>query len=256
MLFCNLNYSGEMKKTAMEYFFITGTSTGIGYAITRQLLKKKAITVFGLSRYQTIDHPDYHHTTIDLSRPENLSKFDFPNIEKAKQIVLINNAGVIGEIAFAGNKNNEILVNTYQINIVSPSILINRFIKKYQSMETKKIILNISSGAGRHAIAAWSDYCASKAALDMFSRTVAEEQLFLPESQRIQVFSVAPGIVDTPMQDQIREAGKENFPYHDTFVGYKTQNLLTSPDEVAESIQNIIENSSNYQEVILDIRNQ
>ena len=169
--------------------------------------------------------------------------------------MLINNAGVIGDIGFVGNKDNSAIVSTYTINIVSPSILINRFIKKYQLMETEKTILNISSGAARHSIAAWSDYCASKAALDMFSQTIAEEQTFLPEPQRFRVFSVAPGIVDTPMQDQIRDAGKERFPYHETFVDYKAQNLLTSPKEVAAGIQDIIDNPAKYSEVIMDLRN-
>ncbi len=239
----------------MEYYFITGTSTGIGKAITLQLLEKKAVTIFGFARRQTIEHPNYRHLTIDFSQPQNLLKFEFPDIDKAKRIVLINNAGIIGDIAFAGNKKDRTIVNTYQINIVSPSILINRFIKKYQPMETEKTILNISSGAARHSIAAWSDYCASKAALDMFSQTVSEEQSFLPEPKRFQIFSVAPGIVDTPMQDQIRDTGKEKFPYHETFVNYKIQNLLTPPEKVAERLQDIIENPARYQEVIIDLRN-
>jgi len=239
----------------MEYYFITGTSTGIGKAIAERLLAKKEVTIFGLSRRQTISHPNYRHVAMDLSRPENLLQFEFPEINRAERIVLINNAGVIGDIGFVGNKDNSIIVSTYNINIVSPSILINRFIKKYQSMETEKTILNISSGAARHSIAAWSDYCASKSALDMFSQTVAEEQSFLPESQRFHVFSVAPGIVDTPMQDQIRDAGKERFPYHETFVDYKAQNLLTLPEEVAVGVQDIIENPAKYSEVIMDLRN-
>jgi len=239
----------------MEYYFITGTSTGIGKAIVEQLLSKKTITIFGLSRRQTISHPNYRHIVMDLSSPENLLQFSFPEINQAERIVLINNAGIIGDIGFVGNKDNSAIVSTYNINIVSPSILTNLSIKKYQFMETEKTILNISSGAARHSIAAWSEYCASKAALDMFSQTVAEEQSFFPEQQRFRVFSIAPGIVDTPMQDEIRAAGKERFPYHETFVNYKTQNLLTSAEEVAKGIQDIIENPAGYSEVIMDLRN-
>ncbi len=239
----------------MEYYFITGTSSGIGKAITLQLIEKETAVVFGFSRKQSISHPKYRHLTMDFSIPQQIITYNFPDILDAKKIVLINNAGVIGDIGFAGNKQDESFVNTYNINIVSPSILINRFIKKYQPMETEKTILNISSGAGRHAIAAWSDYCASKAALDLFSQTIAEEQSFLPESKRFKVFSVAPGIVDTSMQDQIRAAGIEKFPYHQTFVDYKTQHLLTSPESVAKEIQDIIDNSAKYNEVILDLRN-
>ncbi|HIE15675.1 MAG TPA: SDR family NAD(P)-dependent oxidoreductase [Bacteroidales bacterium] len=239
----------------MDYYFVTGTSTGIGKAIALKLLEKEKVQVYGFSRRQTIEHANYYHSYLNLDSPEDLLNFKFQDIEQAERIVLINNAGIIGNIAFVGNKQNNSIINTYNINIVSPSILMNHFIKKYQFMETEKIILNISSGAGRHSIAAWSDYCASKSALDMFSQTIAEEQLFLSETQRFRVFSVAPGIVDTPMQEQIRETGKENFPFHETFVNYKEQNLLTSPEDVAKSIQDIIENPAKYNEVIMDLRN-
>jgi benzil reductase ((S)-benzoin forming) len=54
----------------------------------------------------------------------------------------------------------------------------NNFIKKYQTYTNKRTILNVSSGAGRHAIDAWSVYCASKSALDMISETINTEQNF------------------------------------------------------------------------------
>ncbi len=239
----------------MEFYFISGTSTGIGKALCERILLKNDVKVVGFSRSVSIDHPNYSHILVDLNNIQEVYNFQFPDISSGNKIVLINNAAVLGDVGFVGNKKEEAIVSTYNVNIIAPSVLMNKFIKKYQNMETEKTIINISSGAGRHSIAAWSDYCASKSALDMFSQTIAEEQEFISESKRFNVYSIAPGIVDTPMQDSIRKIDPKNFPYHNTFVEYKQNNLLTEPKQVAESIMDIVENPARYQQVVLDLRN-
>lgn len=239
----------------MEYYFISGTSTGIGKALCERILLKNDVKVVGLSRNVSIRHSNYNHLTIDLTDIHDVLNYNFPEISIANKIVLINNAGVLGDVGFVGNKRDEAIVNTYNINIVAPSVLMNKFIKKYKNMKSEKTIINISSGAGRHSIAAWSEYSASKSALDMFSQTIAEEQEFISENKRFNVFSIAPGVVDTPMQEQIRATNPDKFPYHKMFVNYKKNNLLVESTHVAQSIVDIIDNPARYHEVMLDLRN-
>ncbi|MEZ4821371.1 MAG: hypothetical protein R2942_02770 [Ignavibacteria bacterium] len=45
----------------------------------------------------------------------------------------------------------------------------NNFIKKYQDVQCKRMIINISSGAAYCAIESWSVHCGSKAALAMMA---------------------------------------------------------------------------------------
>ncbi|MEZ4687041.1 MAG: SDR family NAD(P)-dependent oxidoreductase [Bacteroidia bacterium] len=76
------------------------------------------------------------------------------------------------------------------------------FCTKSKGLDIEKNILFISSGAGRKPRQAWSTYCSTKAALDMYAGCVAKEQRFadFPAS----IVSIAPGVVDTDMQALIR----------------------------------------------------
>ncbi len=235
----------------MNIFYITGTSKGLGKAICNLLLQDENNFIYGISRNNTIKHKNYKHITLDLSKPYNITEFKFDTINNAESYTLINNAGIIGDIKHIGNINNKKIIDTYNINIVSPSILINNFVKTYKDTDVKSTILNISSGAGRHSIESWSSYCASKSAMDMFSLVVNDDFYFL-RNKNFRIFSVAPGIVDTPMQDDIRLADNSDFSAVDNFKNYKRQNLLSSPDKVAQQLIDII--SSDNDKIILDVR--
>ncbi|MCF6184438.1 MAG: SDR family NAD(P)-dependent oxidoreductase [Bacteroidales bacterium] len=238
----------------MKYFFITGTSRGTGKALAKTLLIKNNVKVIGISRNCTISNTNYEHLYLDLSKVSDVSEFSFPEFSDAEEIVLINNAGVMSEIKRIGQQKNKNIINDYNVNIVSPSILTNSFIKKYQNYTNKRIILNISSGAGRHTIDAWSVYCASKSALDMFSENINVEQSFFPEKNRIKIFSVAPGVIETSMQEQIRNTSEKFFSEVKKFLNLKNEGQLSSPEETAKKLLYITENPDNFKDVILDVR--
>jgi benzil reductase ((S)-benzoin forming) len=239
----------------MKHYFITGTGKGIGKALAETVLKDQENKVTGISRTNSIEHPNYKHITTDLSDLNQTESIFFPELKDSDEIVLINNAGVMSEIFRTGNLKNETIINDYNVNIVSPSLLMNNFIKKYQSYSNKRTILNVSSGAGRRAIDAWAVYCASKSALDMISESISVEQSFQNEEHRIRIFSVAPGVIDTYMQDQIRETPKEEFSNVDRFINLKNNDELASPEETAEALLEIISQRENHLDVVLDVRN-
>ena len=165
-----------------------------------------------------------------------------------EKVVLINNAGAVGPITRVGSQSYEELADNYTINVTAPSFLCNQFVQAYQNEKPQKIIINVSSGAGKHPIEAWSTYCASKAALDMFT------QVLQAEYPDFKVFAVAPGIVDTPMQDAIRNADEQHFPHLDRFQSYKADGDLVSAREVALKYLKIIQEPQNFQEVLFSVR--
>jgi len=238
----------------MKHYFITGTSRGIGKSIAEVLLEDENNKVTGISRTSSVKHKNYSHIITNLGDLNDTESIFFPSIENADEIVLINNSGVISEILRTGKLKNTSIINDYNVNIVSPSILINNFIKKYQTYTNKRTILNVSSGAAKHSIDAWGVYCASKSALDMFSENVQLEQSFLPKEKQIKVYSVAPGVIDTQMQDQIRETSPEDFSNVEKFITLKENNELASPKGTANLLLKIIENRDNYSDVVLDVR--
>ena len=68
----------------------------------------------------------------------------------------------------------------------------------------------ISSGAAFTVFEGWSAYCAGKAAMDQWVRTAGAEQA--RRGSRCRLLAVAPGIVETAMQEEIRAASSDDFP--------------------------------------------
>jgi benzil reductase ((S)-benzoin forming) len=238
----------------MKHIFITGTGKGIGKALAELLLKNNEYKVTGISRKNTIEHINYSHITTDLSNTGDTESIYFPDLKDIDEIVLINNAGVISEIHRTGKLTNSVIINDFNVNIVSPVILMNNFIRKYQHYTNKRTIINISSGAGKHAVDAWGVYCASKSALNIFSEAVSLEQSFQTPETQIKVFSVAPGVVDTEMQEKIRQSDENEFSNKEIFLNLKKNNELSSPLQAAELLLKIINNTEKINEVIIDVR--
>ena len=230
-----------MQKTAL----ITGTGAGIGKA-TAELLLKEGYLVYGYSRTNKINHPNFTFTKIDLSNLDVIKQLQFPK-ESQQDILLINNAASIGSIVPFNKKEMSDIIHEYYLNLVAPTILCNKFITTYT--EDKKLLINIGSGAGNRPIHSWSTYCATKAALEMLTEVIAEEN-----HPNLTVFSVHPGIVDTNMQSEIRNSNPKNFPLLSKFTDYYVQNELESPKIVALKLLHIIQNSNKFKQNILTIR--
>jgi len=224
---------------------ITGTGGGIGKAIA-ELLLKEGYLVFGYSRTNKINHPNFNFTNLDLSNITQVNNLVLPIIS-SNNVILINNAATIGSIAPFDKKEISDIINEYNLNIVSPTVLCKKFITKYH--DQKKLLLNIGSGAANSPIPSWSTYCATKAALDMLTKVIAEEN-----HKNLKVFSIHPGIVDTNMQKTIRETNKDLFPLLSKFTEYHSKNELETATIAAQKIHYIIRNSNKFTKNILSIR--
>jgi len=236
----------------MNFYFISGTSRGIGKALAEKLLSKGDF-VYGFSRSQSIQHKNYKHFSLDFAQIDDIYAYQFPKLENPEQIVLVNNAGVLGQVSPLGKIEDSQIEKVMKINAIVPGILMNKFLSAYEQLASKKLIINISSGAGRHTIESWASYCASKSAMDMMSKVAAEEQTKYFEHPT-RIFSVAPGIVDTKMQDEIRKVSEEAFKDVERFKNYKQTNALSSPESVADKILKLIASPDDFSEVLLDVR--
>jgi benzil reductase ((S)-benzoin forming) len=231
----------------MKKVYLTGSSSGIGFALTNVFLKN-GFKVEGIARRNGILHTNYIHHTLDLSNLNEVSHFKFSAEQDLDEVVLINNAGWLGEVKPVGELKNDNIQRINDINVTAPFMMMNSFLSQLNGFNGRKTIVNISSGAAQYPIKSWGGYCASKAAIDMFSRVIKEEH---PE---ITVMSIAPGVVDTAMQKAIREVPAEHFEDSARFHEMHSSGELKSSDDVAEQIVGLIENKEKALGTVFSLR--
>ncbi|MFA0960841.1 SDR family NAD(P)-dependent oxidoreductase [Roseivirga sp. BDSF3-8] len=245
----------------MDYYFITGTSQGLGRALVEEALKRGG-RVHGLSRSEPADidslrKREYVHFSYDLSDLQGLEAFaaEFFKIPtEANSVILINNAGTLGEVSHIGEWDNTDLIKAFATNLTAPAVLQNTFLKLFGEKALGKIVINISSGASKSPYDGWSAYCSGKAGLEMYSRVLAEEAK--KKSKRdTRVWSVAPGVVDTGMQDRLRESDPDQFSNLDRFLSLKEEGKLMPPSESAAKIFMLLEHPERSSDTVQDIRN-
>lgn len=216
---------------------VTGVSRGFGKAIAEYFLAK-GDPVLGIGRTCTIEHTNFSFIPCDLSDLQAVKELSFQELEG--NVTLVNNAGILGNINRLAELEDSDIDRVLTVNVSAVAVLTQ---KVYQAVVHKDnfTLVNISSGAAKRAIPSWSSYCASKAALNMLTETFFEEEKEKGNHPRVLI--VAPGVIDTGMQETIRSASPECFSSHHRFVSLKENNELFSPAEAAKRLGQLLESN-------------
>jgi len=134
----------------------------------------------------------------------------------------------------------------------APLLLAGCSLRATRDWPGQRRVLNISSGLGRRGMAGQAVYCALKAGLDNASRAMALDEAQRPNGAR--VVSLAPGVIDTDMQVQLRTASPEGFPDQHVFVGMKTGGQLVSPADAAARVLAFLAREDYGSNPVADIR--
>ncbi len=229
-----------------NFCILTGTSRGLGEAIASKLIETETI-LFCVSRNRNekliskaeLRGLPLHYFEFDLGKTETIESLIYQIMEiisrlQVNSISLINNAGVLGPVMPIDKASAEEIEWGMKVNSIAPMILASQFIKQSEKFNCKRTVMNITSGAAQKPYYGWGVYCSSKASLDMFTKVVALEQQ--KRANPVKIFSVAPGVVETAMQEQIRNTDAKDFATVERFKKLKENGQLLDPFFVAEML--------------------
>jgi benzil reductase ((S)-benzoin forming) len=218
---------------------VTGHNRGLGAALAEQLLARN-VTVLGLSRSRHATLAQRFPTLLqeielELADPARVAQWLAGNalhsfVSGAGTVVLFNNAGMVQPIGPIEGQDVAAIANAVGLNVATPLMLASAVAAASTDAGERRIV-HISSGAARNAYAGWSIYCATKAALDHHARAVT-----LDANRALRICSLAPGVIDTNMQAEIRSSGTEQFPLRERFEDLKRNGQLATPEQCATQL--------------------
>ncbi len=245
-------------------YILTGASRGMGLAMAEQLLApdhqllcisrhpNPALAALGAQQKCVLTQ-----WSLDLSEPQPVASqlglwLSQLAPDALESVTLINNAGVIPAIAPLSESDPVELARALRVGLEAPMLLTAAFLKATQHLQVPRKVLNISSGLGRRPMASQAAYCAAKAGMDHFTRCLALDEARVANGAK--VCALAPGVIDTDMQTQLRSAAPATFPDQTRFAQLKQSGQLTSASDAAKCVLAWLAQSDFGQQVVADVR--
>lgn len=218
-----------------KVIIITGASSGIGEATALKLSKEGAKVVLSARRKdklqalkKTIEKKDGEALVViaDVTKKSDMEKLVARTLEEYGNVdAIINNAGLM-PLSFVKNLKTDEWEKMVDVNIKGVlngvAAVLPTLIKNKQGH-----IINISSTAAYRYFPGGAVYCATKAAVKMFSDSLRQE---LAPTYGIYVSSIEPGAVATHLMDTITDKD-----ILDKLSEMQKMTML-EPEDIAEAI--------------------
>ncbi len=217
---------------------ITGASRGLGAGLARDFARRgMRLGLCARSAPALAAGPDVVAAELDVRDADAVDGFCRAVTEQLGPIDLwINNAGVLEPIRPLVAAPAAEWARHIEINVLGVAWGSAAFCRHRRQVGPGGTLVNISSGAGRRGYFGWSAYCAGKAAVDRMSECLALEEI----AAGTRILSVAPGIVETRMQEQIRASSADDFPEVERFRQIKEDDRFSSPEWVAARLLELV----------------
>jgi benzil reductase ((S)-benzoin forming) len=236
---------------------ITGASRGIGAGLARVFhrrgLRLALCARSGPDAGEVPDDPErIHFARVDVTDYDALSGFARDAEERLGPIDLwVNNAGLLEPIGLVREVAPEDVRRHIEVNVVGVFHGTRVYLERLHAAGRTGTIVNISSGAGVHAIEGWGAYCAGKAAVDMLTRVTALEE----RRHGIRAHALAPGVIATGMQELIRRQDERAFPDVERFRELHASGKLGDPESPAAAVLRLAFGEPLGEDaVVLDVR--
>lgn len=236
----------------MKFAFITGVSKGLGKSTAAFFLESQ-INVIGVSRTdnkELVKIAEENNYSCDLGKRSDVRTMLDAVLKQidhygASVIYIVNNAATIEPIDPLFKVNDDELQNHFTVNVITPMVILNTFIKHYRAERGMIIGVNVTSGAANRPIFGWSAYGSSKASIDAYTKTAALEEESLRSGNKIIGFN--PGVMDTKMQEYIRSQDEQSFQDVEIFKSLKKNKILKDTDIIAGLLVDILTDEVNIE---------
>jgi benzil reductase ((S)-benzoin forming) len=228
---------------------VTGTSTGIGEAVARQLLERGWHVVGIARRPSSIAHAAYRHVAFDLAMvaqdPAPLEDALMPHVSGSvtNRVGLVNNAAAPEGLMPLANLDPRQLARVYAVNVIAPLWLMGLVVRMLAAEAVLRIV-NVSSGAATTGFPGLAAYGSSKAALRLAGMSLAREwDTAIPAKvpRDAAILSYEPGVVETDMQRYARSRSPEEFPWVQMFLDFARRGVAVPPERPARDIVAFLE---------------
>lgn len=208
----------------MKSAIVTGSSSGIGLAISKMLLKNH-FKVYALARNMDavgFSHDNLMKVNCDITDTDLLVR-KIKEIRKAEDnlCLLVNNAG-IGFFGPHEELNPAKIHKMVALNLEAPLILTNLLLRDLK--KNRGFVINISSITAKKSSPIGCAYAATKAGLSHFSHSLFDEV----RKYGVKVVSIHPDMTKTPFYDNA------NFREGDD------EDMFITPECVAEAVEAVI----------------
>lgn len=235
----------------MHLAVITGASSGIGAALVT-VARDDGATVASTSR-RTADGDV--HLSLDMAQESSWPRFrswlaDLVT-DEVDRVTVVHAAGTVTPVGFMGEVDPDDLATAAILNSVVPQVIGDAALAAVGPERTATIMM-ITSGAATSAYAGMAHYCAGKAAMDQWVRVAGAEQDH--RGSDVLVWAVAPGVVESAMQEHLRAADPEDFPNTTRHRRLAQDDDLSTSDEVAEVLWRLASERTHPNGAVLDVR--
>lgn len=220
---------------------VTGASRGIGHAIARDLAEAGA-TVIGTATSdrgaQGITEALKQHggrgEALNIADPDSIRDFVDRLKSDGNPTILVNNAAVTRDNLMMRMKDEEWdeVIDTNLSGVFRVTKALLRGMMKAREGR----IVNVGSVVGFTGNPGQPNYCAAKAGVVGFSKSLAREV----GSRNITVNTVAPGFIDTDMTRSLSEEQRETM-LRDVALG-----RLGQPEDIAHAVRFLVSPAASY----------
>ncbi len=194
---------------------LTGGTSGIGLELARQLSERgNTVVVTGRDeeKLQAARKalPALHTYVSDVSDPAAIVALAETVLARFPELdTLINNAGVMRNLDLRESRELTDITREIEINLNGPVRMVQQFLAHLKGRK-EALIVNVSSGLAFVPLPAAPVYCAAKAALHAYTRSLRAQL----EGTGVQVVELAPPAVGTPLFHSFSEdmQGQKSMP--------------------------------------------